>query len=118
LGDYLLRAGTSVGRMFNNVKLNRRVDIKRNRRSYTDRVYKCRARCTLGSDGWIETGQDCNVELGGWESYLRHMKQVHIKVKREDCDMLRWAKSESHQFTFIYLDPDTLGQGRRPRLIR
>jgi hypothetical protein len=95
LGDYLLRAGTSVGRMFENIKLSKKVRIKRDRGSYTDRVYVCRARCTLGRDGWIETGQDCDVELGGWESYLRHMKQVHIKVKREKSDMQKWARSES-----------------------
>jgi hypothetical protein len=81
--------------MFEHTKLSKRVNIKRDRGSYMDRVYVCKARCTLGRDGWIETGQDCDVELGGWESYLRHMKQVHIKVKREDSDMRKWAMSES-----------------------
>jgi hypothetical protein len=88
--------------MFENIKLSRRVKIKRDRGSYTDRVYVCKARCTLGHDGWIETGQECDVELGGWESYLRHMKQVHIKLKREDSDMKKWAMSESRMRRHIF----------------
>jgi hypothetical protein len=85
-----------VGRIFHKVHLyNKEVEIKRKKCTYTDHVYKCKARCTLGRDGWVETGQDCDVELGGWESYLRHVKQVHVKIKRENSDLRKWAMSES-----------------------
>jgi hypothetical protein len=57
-----------------------------------DHIYRCLGTRKLVGNGWATTDCRKSKPSAGLDNFTRHLKTVHLGLKRGNLDMNKWAK--------------------------